>query len=120
MLVVLADDPLTLPVIVLVTTRFVKVPMLVIPTALVMPAGKEVPVRLPAFTLPADPVTLPAIGLVTVRLVNVPTLVKLDVSTFDAKVAPVSVPAAAAGNCDHAYALPVQFNHVLLNAGAVI
>jgi len=55
-----------------------------------------------------------------VRLVNVPTLVKLDVSTFDARVAPVSVPAAAAGNCDHAYALPVQFNHVLLSAGAVI
>lgn len=39
---------------------------------------------------------LPEIGFVTVKLPNVPTLVSDELTTLDAKVVPVSVPAAAA------------------------
>ena len=45
--------------------------------------------------VPALPVMEPVIGLVTVRLASVPTEVREEASTFDASVAPVSVPAAA-------------------------
>lgn len=44
----------------------------------------------------AFPVILPAIGLVTVKLARVPTEVNDEAKTFDAKVAPVSVPASDA------------------------
>ena len=44
----------------------------------------------------AFPVTLPLMALVTVKLAKVPTLVKLELSTLEASVAPVNVPAAAA------------------------
>ena len=44
----------------------------------------------------ALPLTLPTIVFVTVRFVSVPTVVKLEVTTFEASVVPVRVPAAAA------------------------
>ena len=50
----------------------------------------------PLVTVPAFPVTLPAIALVTVRFASVPTEVSEEVTTLDARVVPVSVPAAAA------------------------
>ena len=46
----------------------------------------------------ALPVILPAIGLVTVRPLKVPTEVKDEDKTFEARAAPVKVPAGAADN----------------------
>ena len=64
--------------------------------AIVRPVARAVAVAAFPVVLPLDPVTLPVIGLVTVSEPRVPTLVRLDAVTFDARVAPVSVPAAAA------------------------
>lgn len=48
-----------------------------------------------AVAVAAFPVMLPVIGFVTVKFISVPTLVSDDVTTFAAKVVPVSVPAGA-------------------------
>ena len=62
--------------------------------SLVASAASEAVAAFPVVE-PELPVTLPAIGLVTVRLVKGPTLVKLELTTFDASVFPVKVPASA-------------------------
>lgn len=46
-------------------------------------------------TFAALPVTLPEIGLVTVKSAKVPTEVNEELTTFEFKVVPVNVPAAA-------------------------
>ena len=76
--------PVTLPEIGLVTVSPVSVP-----TDVIFVCAAPV-------TVAALPVTLPAIGLVTVSPLKVPTEVKDEDKTFEARVAPVKVPAGAA------------------------
>ena len=123
--VAVAEFPVTLPVIGLVTVKPVKVPT-VVNEELTMLAGKPMPVRPLAstgnviFTVPSKatplivlaveslvafaarvavaalPVTLPAIGLVTVRLESVPTEVSDEFTTDEFNVVPVKDAAAEA------------------------
>ena len=65
-------------------------------TEVALPTEVMGPVKLASVvTVAALPVMLPTIGLVTVRSVSVPKLVSEEAVTPEAKVVPVSVPAAA-------------------------
>ncbi len=64
-------------------------------------------------TVPALPLTDPVIVFVTDKLVNVPTDVRLLAVTPDARVVPVSVPAAAVTVMS---ALPLKLTPLMLRA----
>ena len=91
--------PARLPEIGLVTVNPVKVPTEVMfgcAAVVTVPAVVALEAEVALVAVAAFPVILPAIGLVTVKLASVPTEVSEEASTFDAKVAPVNVPASAA------------------------
>lgn len=123
--VVEPEEPVTDPLIGLVTVKLARVPTLVREESVTV-ALSMVPVNVPASAVtvmlvvpskltplivrgfckavavaafpvvePEDPVTEPTIGFVTVRLTRVPTLVSEEATTLELRVVPVSVPAAA-------------------------
>jgi len=123
--VVEPDEPVTEPLIGLVTVRLARVPTLVKEESVTVALSTD-PVNVPAFAVtvmlavpskltplivrgfckavavaafpvvePEEPVTDPLIGFVTVRFASVPTLVSEELTTVAFSVVPVSVPAAA-------------------------
>ena len=89
------DAVVFVPVMTPLVVRLVSVPTDVIVGCAAVVTVPAVVADVALVAVAALPLTLPTIVFVTVKFASVPTDVRLDARTFEARVAPVSVPASA-------------------------